>query len=136
MSRNILLYILVLIFLFACATPEKYDARLNKLIGQDVSVLQENWGAPSAKKILDDGSEVITYTKVNTVYLPSEFYVYNQNFQNSPDMVYQPFVNDYDFSPYGETFSEKVKYVCQTTFLVQNNIIRGWKWTGNDCVSN
>lgn len=136
MTRNILLYILVLIFLFACATPQKYDARLNRLIGQKVSVLQKDWGTPSAKKILDDGGMVITYTKADNVFVPSEFYVYNQSFQDNPDMVYQPFVTDYDFAPYGESFGYEVKYVCQTTFLVQNGIITGWKWKGNDCLAD
>lgn len=136
MTRNILLYILVLIFLFACATPQKYDARLNRLIGQKVSVLQKDWGTPSAKKILDDGGMVITYTKADNVFVPSEFYVYNQSFQDNPDDVYQPFVNDYDFSAFGESLGEEVEYVCQTSFLIQNNIISGWKWKGNDCLAD
>lgn len=75
MLKNIALYILVLIFLFACATPEKYDAELASMIGEKSSVLVEKWGKPSARKILAGGDEVYTYTKAGDIYVPSELYV-------------------------------------------------------------
>lgn len=135
MVKNIALYVLVTIFLFACATPAKYDNKLAGMMGEKASVLVKDWGKPSAKKIFGNGDEVYTYTKANNVYVPSEFYMYNQGFEPSEDVVYGPFLNDYNFGPYGETFGYQVEYVCQTSFLIQNGVISGWKWKGNDCLS-
>lgn len=135
MVKNVALYILVLIFLFACATPAKYDNKLAAMVGEKASTLVEAWGRPSARKILDNGDEVYTYTKANNVYVPSEFYIYNQGFEPSEDVVYGPFLNDYNFGPYGETFGYQVEEFCQTSFLIKNGLISGWKWRGNDCVS-
>ena len=135
MLKNIALYILVLIFLFACATPEKYDAELASMIGEKSSVLVEKWGKPSARKILAGGDEVYTYTKAGDIYVPSEFYMYNQEYEPGEDVVYYPFLNDYDFGSYGATFGYQVEEFCQTSFLIKNGLISGWKWRGNDCLS-
>lgn len=135
MVKNVALYILVLIFLFACATPAKYDNKLAAMVGEKATVLVDTWGRPSARKILDNGDEVYTYTKANNVYVPSEFYIYNQGFEPSEDVVYGPFLNDYNFGPYGETFGYQVEEFCQTSFLIKNGLINGWKWRGNDCVA-
>ena len=133
--RKISFVLIVTLLLLGCATPAKYDKKLNAMVGQSRQTLIKDWGRPSASKILANGDEVITYTKANNVYVPSEFYLYNQGFEPSEDVVYSPFMNDYDFSPYGQTFGYQVEYVCQTAFLLQNGQIIGWKWRGNDCVS-
>lgn len=136
MTRNILLYILVIIFLFACATPQKYDAELNRLVGQNVSVLEKNWGRPALRQMLDNGGEIVTYIKTDDVFVPSETYLYNQSFQGNPFDVYQPFINEYDFSAPDDGQWNQVKYVCRTSFLVQDGIIAGWKWKGNGCLAD
>ena len=74
-------FILVVVFLlFACATTAKYDTKLNGLVGADKSEVIKTFGSPSASKILANGEEVISYTKANDVYVPSEFYLYNHPF--------------------------------------------------------
>ena len=133
--KNIFLYLLVLIFLFACATSKKYDEKLNSMIGESTSSLTNQWGRPSAKKYLDNGDVIYSYTKANDIYVPSEFYVYNQGFEPSEDVVYSPFLSDYDFGPWGETFGYEVTQVCQTSFLIQDGVITSWRWKGNNCVA-
>lgn len=49
--------------------------------------------------------------------------------------IYSPFLGDYDFSPYGAAFGYEVENICQTVFLIQNGMVTGWKWRGNDCVA-
>lgn len=133
--RKISLALITVFFLFACATPVKYDKKLNALVGQHKADLIQEFGKPSAAKILGDGDEIITYTKANNVYVPSEFYLYNQSYEPSEDVIYSPFLGNYDFTPYGENFGYEVEYICQTSFMIQDNIVTGWKWRGNDCVS-
>lgn len=126
----------LLIFLFACATEQKYDEKLQTWVGMPETSLVKKWGNPSQSKILDNGDKVITYTKANDVYVPSEFYLNNPYMLPGQDTVYAPFMGDYDFMPYGETFGYKAEYICQTSFLVQSGFITGWKWKGNDCFAN
>lgn len=133
--RKIIFTILLTILLFGCATPEKYDRKLAGLIGTSESSLVASWGKPSAKKILADGSEVFTYTKANNVYVPSEFYLYNPYSLQGDASVYAPFDGDYAFTPYGENLGYNPEYTCQTSFLLQNKVVVGWKWVGNDCVA-
>ena len=77
----------------------------------------------------------LTYTKADNVYVPSEFYLYNPYSLQGDVSVYAPFDGDYAFTPYGENLGYNPEYTCQTSFLVQNNVITGWKWVGNDCVA-
>ena len=130
-------FILILTFLlFACATPAKYDSKLNHLVGVSKSQLIKDMGQPSATKVFANGDEVLAYVKANDVYIPSEFYLYNQGaLSNEYDGIYSPFLGDYDFSPYGAAFGYEVENICQTVFLIQNGMVTGWKWRGNDCVA-
>lgn len=131
-------FILVVVFLlFACATTTKYDAKLSSLMGADKAQVIQAFGAPSAVKMIPGGGEVIAYTKANDVYVPSEFYLYNQGaLSNEFDGIYSPFLGDYDFSPYGDTFGYNVTEFCQTAFFLQDGKVNGWKWRGNDCLSD
>lgn len=133
--KKIYLGLLGLLFVFACASNAKYDKKLETWVGKPVSSLTKKWGEPSAKKFLANGDSVITYTKANDVYVPSEFYTYNQGFEPSENVVYSPFLNDYNFSPYMDNFGYEVVDYCQTSFLIQEGFVTAWKWKGNDCFS-
>ncbi len=136
MLQKISFYIILVLFLLACATPAKYDARLQSWVGKSESELLQAWGAPSARKLMPDGSSVITYTKAEDIYVPSEFYIYNQGFEPSEDVVYSPFINQYDFSPFAQNFGYEVENYCQTSFFIRHGQVTGWKWKGNDCVAD
>lgn len=123
------------LLLGACATTAKYDSDLNSLIGKSKEALIQQMGSPSAVKMLPNGDEVIAYTKANDVYVPSEFYLYNQGALSNEGDLYAPFLDHYDFSPYGGAFGYTVEYVCQTAFYLQGGRVVGWKWRGNDCAS-
>lgn len=125
----------LILFLFACATKEKYDQKLQTWIGRPETALLQKWGTPSASKIMMNGDKVITYTKANDVYVPSEFYLNDPNMLPGQETVYSPFLNEYDFTPYNAAFGYQVEDICQTSFLVQGGIITGWKWKGNNCVA-
>ena len=135
LGHKIYFTILLLIFLFGCATPEKYDAELAGWVGKSEASLINKWGKPSARKINADGSEVITYTKTDNTYVPSEFYLYNPYSLQGDVSVYAPFDGDYAFTPYGENLSYEPEYICQTSFIIRNKVISGWKWVGNNCIA-
>lgn len=132
--RKIMFGIILLCLLTACATQEKYDEKLQSFIGKPASALKSEFGKPSAKIILNGQDEVVTYTKADDVYVPSEYYIYNQGFEPNAEVIYGPFNGGYDWSPYAEIGYE-VKYTCQTSFVIQKGIITGWARKGNDCVA-
>ena len=136
MVRKISFCIILVLFLLACATPAKYDRRLQSWVGKSEEELLRKWGAPGASKYLSGKEKVITYTRAENIYVPSEFYIYNQGLEPSEDVLYAPFVNEYDFSPFGQIFGYEVKNYCQTSFFIRNGIISGWKWKGNNCVAD
>lgn len=126
----------VILFLTACASTQKYDHMLNGWVGKPESALLKTWGAPSARKINADGSQVITFTQIQTITVPSEYYHYNPYPLEGYDLVYAPFDGDYAFTPYAQNLGVNQEYICQTSFYIQNNVVTGWKWKGNNCLAN
>ena len=130
-------FILILItVLFACATPQKYNTKLNSMIGASKETLIKNFGKPSAAKILDNGDTILAYTSIDDVFVPSEFYTYNQG-----DEIYEgaglfsPFLSTYEFSNNPGDIGFEARYICKTLFLLQNDKVTAWKWQGNNCVA-
>lgn len=133
--KNIAFLTILTLLLFACATSQKYDEKLNGWIGKSEQDLVMSWGRPSAIKYVNDNTKIITYTKINEFYFPSEYYLYNEEFEPE-DTIYAPLMNEYDFTPYAELTDNVVETMCQTSFIVKNNIVAAWKWKGNDCVAD
>lgn len=134
-DMNKLVFGIILLFLItACATQEKYDKKLQSYIGKPASSLETEFGKPSAKHIINKQTQILTFTKADDVYVPSEYYLYNQGFEPNSEIIYAPFNQDYNWTPYSEVGYE-LKYVCQTSFITQNGIITGWAWRGNDCIA-
>lgn len=133
--QKILFTIILLILMLGCATTEKYDNKLTNLLGQNVSVLTSEFGTPSGKKILANGDEVISFTSVNNNYVPSDFFLYKPYSLQGDTNVYTPFDQNYDFTPFAENFNQLPALTCQTSFWIRDNIIIGWKWRGNNCIS-
>ena len=121
--------------LCGCASEKKYNRELDSFLDQPVGKVEAKFGKPSAAKIIDDSSRVITYTKVDQSYVPSEYYIYGNTFVPGQEVVYSPFTGDYDFYPFEQSFGYTVEYVCQPSFLVEDGIVRAWRWKGNNCVA-
>ena len=133
--KNIAFFTILMLLLFACATSEKYDQKLNEWIGKSEQDLVMVWGRPSAVKYVNNTTKIFTYTKINEFYFPSEYYLYNEEFEPE-DTLYAPLMNQYDLTPYAELTDNEVITICQTSFIIKNNAISAWKWRGNDCVAD
>jgi len=135
MIHKIFFFILLLIFLSACATEGKYNRRLNNLIGQNESVLLNDFGKPSAQKIINSHTKILTYTSVENMYVPSEFYDYNNPpYVGAYDPFY-PFNDMYIYNPMSQYLGVNVTLYCKTSFLVEDSIIKKWHTDGNNCIS-
>lgn len=125
--------LLLLIFLSACATEEKYSNNLNKLIGENESYLLKIFGKPSSKKIINSHTKILTYTNLENMYVPSEFYEYNTPLYVGADDVFYPFNDMYIYNPMSQYLGVNVTFYCQTSFLLENGVIKSWQWKGNNC---
>lgn len=132
--KHIAFGLILTMLLLACATSQNYDRELKGWVGQTETALINAWGQPSAQKYLNNNSKVITYTKVSDWYVPSEYYLYNDGW-GTQDIIYDPFMTEYNFTPYAEIVDTEVQQVCQTSFWIENGIITAWKWRGNNCVA-
>jgi len=135
MVQKISFCLILIMFLLACATTQKYDVALNGLLNQPQSKLTAKFGKPSAQKIIDKHTKIVTYTNLETMYVPSEFYEYNDQPFPGVDDIYYPFADMYNYNPMQQYLGVEVSRVCQTSFLIYDGIIRGWSWSGNNCVA-
>ncbi len=135
MVKKLVLGLSAAALLCSCASEKKYNQELNQMLNQPVSRVEGKFGRPSAVKLLGDDSKVITYTKVNESYVPSEYYIYGNTFIPGQEVVYSPFTGDYDFYPFEQSFGYTVEYTCQTSFLVEHGVVKAWRWKGNNCVA-
>lgn len=133
-----LAFVLIFVFLlFACASPQGYDTKLNALLGASKEQIINQFGRPSAIKIINNDTSILAYTKVDDVFVPSEFYTYDQgNEIYGQDALFSPFLSNYLFSDNPSGIGYNAEYICKTLFLLQNNRVTAWKWQGNNCVTN
>lgn len=129
--------LIIVMVLFACATPQDYDNELNSLMGTSQAGLIKKFGKPSAVKIVDNNTKILAYTKVDDVFVPSEFYTYEQGEEiYGQDGLFSPFLNTYLFSNNPGDIGYEAEYICKTIFLLQDDKVTAWKWQGNNCVAN
>ena len=111
MIKKLLISISVF-FLASCATTQKYEANLQKWVGQSEEALVDGWGAPDNVYISPDGNRILTYQKDRIV--------------NKTSLFYYPAV-EYPYTPTIEQLS------CKTSFTIQDGKITRWRWEGNNC---
>ena len=119
-------FLIVLIMIFACVSPNAYNLRLNSLIGASKNDIESQFGRPSAIKILGDDTEILAYTNVDNVFGPSECYTYSQGegVEGQDGLCFSDNPGDIGY---------EAKYICKTLFLLQNDKLIAWKWQGNNC---
>jgi len=127
--------IIVVSVVFACATQNSYDNKLNSFIGKNDSYLQSVLGKPSAKKVVNENTQIWAYTKVDNVFVPAELYDYEQGtYAYNQDGLFAPFLDTYLFSNNAGDIGYNAKYICKTLFLIEKGKVSAWKWQGNNCL--
>ena len=120
--------------LTACATAQKYEAKLNQEIGKTSEQLIQNFGNPTQVKRYKNGNMVITYTYRNQEIVPSPDVFDNSNFITEDEKFYPFTYGGYDI-PIGNDLGEAITEYCQTRFYIKNNIVDSWQYHGNACVA-
>ena len=128
--------LIVAALLFACATTKGYDNMLNGFLGASEAQIVQHFGKPSAVKIIDSDTKILAYTKVDDIFVPSEFYTYEQGEEiYGMDGMFSPFLNTYLFAENPAAIGYEADYICKTMFLLEKRKVTAWRWQGNNCVA-
>lgn len=124
MSKLLLSVMAIAALLTGCATTEKYEAKLNSMIGMQETELVADWGIPNGMYEAD-GVRYLSYTNTESGYVRGTAPVTRTTIING-----KAYTNTTGGTPgYGYTNS------CTTTFTVVNKKVTAWKNKGNDCTS-
>lgn len=121
-----LLYITLLVYTTACATTEKYEAKLASWVGKSEKSLVQAWGAPDSVYELSRDEKILTYQSARNVFFPGSAPSYQTNFVGNT-----AYTNAYGGSP-----SMNVSMSCKTSFTIEKKKVISWSWKGNDCRAN
>ena len=128
------LVLAIILSISACATPQKYTAQLNQVLGKTSEQLMNTFGQPVKIKKLANGDEIITYISINYQVLPDPNYYFNTGLMTEDEMFY-PFTYGGAEIPVGNFMGETITEYCKTDFYLKNNIVTSWQWKGNACVA-
>ncbi len=123
--------LITFLLVIACANVG-YEHQLQQYVGQTEQSLIENFGTPSVQKNLPNGGKILTYFRQGTYFVPVEYF-YDTPMWDASDMVYDPFFNQYEMAPTSVVVDNEVEGVCQTSFVVENDIVKSYRFRGNAC---
>ncbi len=102
------------------ATEEAYRAYLDTWLGYSAVELVDRFGHPQYERVVAD-KRYFMYVKTRLVAVDV-----NNQAARMPQIAY-------DKSLFGQRASGAIQKSCYTTFLVEDNIVTGWRFDGNDC---
>ncbi len=108
--------------LAGCATTANYEAMLNSWMGLPEVELVSGWGPPiQAYEV--GGKKFLTYSSQRNVYVPGVAPTLQTTFVGNTAYT----------SSIGGSPSQNIGLACRTTFEIQYDKVRSWKYEGNDC---
>ncbi len=130
--RKVVFGLIFTLLLLACANTQTYDNKLKQWVGQSEASLISAWGRPSMRQYINANESVITYTRVQDWYMPSEYYFYNDGW-GEENVLLDPIMGEAQMGPEAIITDNQVQEVCQTKFWIKDGIITSWQWRGNGC---
>lgn len=129
--------------LLACATPEKFAARMNSFVGKTEAHLISELGFPSGSYALNDGTKIVSFRRQstmklggNTTYMPvntnhnGTISAYNSA---TPYATYQG--NSVSYQPVKQPEYD-IQMWCEARFVIdKSGAVSSWTSSGNRCVS-
>lgn len=130
--RQIVFGLILTMLLLACANGQNYNQKLQKWVGQSEDSLIQSWGRPSSRRYINEHESVLTYTRIQDWYMPSEYYFYNDGW-GEENVIFNPVLDEANMGPQAIITDNQVQEICQTTFWIKDGIITSWQWKGNNC---
>lgn len=123
----------LLLAVAGCALPttQKYEAKLEPLIGMPVDDLVLKWGPPQSSFTMGDGRTVIEYSKSELVASGGGTSFGIGGGSRGPSIGTGVSTS---FPVRGGSYGEGRH--CKTRFIVsKERVVQAWSWEGNHCVS-
>ena len=125
------------VVLAGCATPAKYEAKLNAWIGASENSLIAAWGVPEKEYSMADGRKAIAYIHKDAIQTGGVV-------RTEPQVTYQTgTIGGTPYSGTSTTYTTEIepptvkKLYCKTSFVINaQGIIESWHHEGNNCVSH
>jgi hypothetical protein len=120
-------YVLLVLFLLvtACATTEKYEAKLQSWIGADEETLLMEWGPPDSVYDINDTKKMLTYLETSVLHIAG----------SAPRYTTEVIGGVMHTRVTGGTEPRDIERKCKTTFVIENGEVVDWIAKGNNCVS-
>ena len=132
-----ILFLLLCLGLFGCASTAKYEAKLNNWIGASENSLVASWGVPDKTYNLDNGKKAIEYAHKETVQTGGYIYTMPQTTYQSGMIGNKPYSGTSTTSVTETMPVQKYKLSCKTSFIINNSgKVESWHHEGNNCVSD
>ena len=119
-----MLILLCTLILTACSGTGNINEQLSSWVGLSEEHLIDNWGMPDSVFTIDADSRVLTYVDYNG---EGDAQPYNN------EIAYGAIVEP-DFNLLNE--NENGVESCKISFTVNNSIVTGYNFNGDDCTGN
>jgi hypothetical protein len=137
--------IVVVATLAGCATQEKFQAKMDRFVGQSEAVVVGTYGPPQNSYVMNDGSKVLQYTRGSTMVIPGST-TYQPVTTNTSGNVTLNQGLQTTRGTYNQTSTTYVQQQapgtpinlsCTVNFTIdKEGVVRQWRADGNHCVSN
>jgi hypothetical protein len=131
--------------LIGCATQAKFQAKMDRFIGQPEGVIVGTYGPPQNSYVLDDGSKVLQYTRSGTIVMQGATTYQPVISNTSGNMTLNQGVRT-TTGTYNQTTTSYVpqqaqaipiNLSCTVNFTIsKDGVVQLWSAEGNNCVSN
>jgi len=117
-------FLVVAVLLTGCATTANYEKIWRSWVGSSEKQLVSSWGVPD-RTYEASGTKYLVYGRSSTAFIPG-----------TPPSYQTTFVGNTAYTtPVGGTAPMAVNMSCVTTFEVEADTIRRWRWQGNNCTA-
>lgn len=136
---------LTALLLAACATPAKFESKMNGFVGGPEAAVVSTYGPPQSSYVLADGSRVIQYTRGGQMVIPGATTSTPVTTNTTGTVTVNQGANQTIgvYSAKSTTVVEQpgpstpVQFACTVNFTVSAaGVVQSWTAHGNHCVAD
>lgn len=122
MFRTVAMVSSLFLFIAGCSTTEDFEKKLASWVGSSERELISTWGPPH-RAYESGNTKYLTWNQSGAMTLPGTQPTYSTTVIGNTAYT----------NAYGGTPPTTINLNCETTFEVQDGVISGWRWQGNNC---
>ncbi|HEY8010473.1 MAG TPA: hypothetical protein VIE67_05690 [Rudaea sp.] len=136
--------IVALVAISGCATQAKFQAKMDRFVGQPEAAVVGTYGPPQNSYILNDGTKVLQYTRGGTMVIPgaTTYQPVTTNTAGNVTLNQGMRTTTGTYNQTSTTYLRQqgpaipINLSCTVNFTVdKEGVVRRWSAEGNHCVS-